>query len=383
MKKKKKLLILVNQLSFFISHRLPIARAALNDGFEVVIVYGELGNTDISLNLLEDEGFKIRYIPMDRSGINILRDLKTCFHIWKFFKVEKPDIVHLISMKPYLYGGIISRLLNIRAVVSAISGFGTLFISKNLKFKILGLLFSPIFKFSFNHSNQMIIVQNESDLKLLIKFGILNLSKIKIFKGSGVKLENFVDLKEPSGIPTVCFAARLLRDKGIYEFVSAAKILNERGIQARFLIAGDLDLNNLTGIKFDEYNKLKNEKSIEVLGYHKNIPELYAKSHIVCLPSYREGLPKSLMEAAAASRAVVTTDVPGCRDAIIPNKTGLLVPVKDPNKLADSLQWLIEHPKERVDMGKEGRKLAEKEFRIEKIAEDHLIIYKQLIPSQS
>jgi glycosyltransferase involved in cell wall biosynthesis len=125
--------------------------------------------------------------------------------------------------------------------------------------------------------------------------------------------------------------------------------------------------------------KLKHEKSIEVLGYHKNIPELYAKSHIVCLPSYREGLPKSLMEAAAASRAVVTTDVPGCRDAIIPNKTGLLVPVKDPYKLADSLQWLIEHPKERIAMGKEGRKLAEKEFRIEKIVQDHLYIYKQLI----
>ena len=229
----------------------------------------------------------------------------------------------------------------------------------------------------------MIIVQNESDLKLLIKFGILNLSKIKIFKGSGVKLENFVDLKEPSGIPTVCFAARLLRDKGIYEFVSAARILNERGIQARFFIAGDLDVNNPSGINFDEYMKLKHEKSIEVLGYHKNIPELYAKSHIVCLPSYREGLPKSLMEAAAASRAVITTDVPGCRDAIIPNKTGLLVPVKDPYKLADALQWLIEHPKERVAMGKEGRKLAEKQFCIEKIVQDHLTIYKQLIPSQS
>jgi len=360
---------------------LPIAEAAKVRGFDVVIGYGELGGADFKL--LDQKGFKIRYIPMQRGRINPFNELKTFFYIWKFFKKERPDIVHLVTIKPYLYGGIISRLLSIRAVVSAISGFGTLFVSKNLKFKILRLLLSSIFKFSFNHSNQMIIVQNESDLKLLIKFGILNLSKIKIFKGSGVKLENFVDLKEPSGIPTVCFAARLLRDKGIYEFVSAARILNERGIQARFFIAGDLDVNNPSGINFDEYMKLKHEKSIEVLGYHKNIPELYAKSHIVCLPSYREGLPKSLMEAAAASRAVVTTDVPGCRDAIIPNKTGLLVPVKDPNKLADSLQWLIEHPKERVDMGKEGRKLAEKEFRIEKIAEDHLIIYKQLIPSQS
>jgi len=360
---------------------LPIAEAAKVKGFDVVIGYGELGGAD--LKLLEQKGFKIRYIPMQNGRINPFNELKTFFYIWKFFKKERPDIVHLVTIKPYLYGGIISRLLSVRAVVSAISGFGTLFVSKNLNFKILRLLLSPIFKFSFNHSNQMIIVQNESDLKLLIKFGILNLSKIKIFKGSGVKLENFVDLKEPSGIPTVCFAARLLRDKGIYEFVSAARILNERGIQARFFIAGDLDVNNPSGINFDEYMKLKHEKSIEVLGYHKNIPELYAKSHIVCLPSYREGLPKSLMEAAAASRAVITTDVPGCRDAIIPNKTGLLVPVKDPYKLADALQWLIEHPKERVAMGKEGRKLAEKQFCIEKIVQDHLTIYKQLIPSQS
>ena len=360
---------------------MPIAEAAKVEGFDVVIGYGELGGADSKL--LEQKGFKIRYIPMQRGRINPFNELKTFFYIWKFFKKERPDIVHLVTIKPYLYGGVISRLLNIRAVVSAVAGFGTLFISKDLKFKILRFLLSPIFKFSFNHSNQMIIVQNESDLKLLIKFGILNLSKIKIFKGSGVKLENFVDLKEPSGIPTVCFAARLLRDKGIYEFVSAAKILNERGIQARFFIAGDLDVNNPSGINFDEYMKLKHEKSIEVLGYHKNIPELYAKSHIVCLPSYREGLPKSLMEAAAASRAVITTDVPGCRDAIIPNKTGLLVPVKDPYKLADALQWLIEHPKERVAMGKEGRKLAEKQFCIEKIVQHHLTIYKQLTPSQS
>jgi glycosyltransferase involved in cell wall biosynthesis len=192
---------------------------------------------------------------MHRGRINPFNELKTFFYIWKFFKKERPDIVHLVTIKPYLYGGVISRLLSIRAVVSAISGFGTLFISKNLKFKILRLLLSPIFKFSFNHSNQMIIVQNESDLKILIKFGILNLSKVKIFKGSGVKLENFVDLKEPSGIPTVCFAARLLRDKGIYEFISAARILNERGIQARFFIAGDLDVNNPTGLNFEEYNE--------------------------------------------------------------------------------------------------------------------------------
>lgn len=360
---------------------MPIAEAAKVIGFDVVIGYDELGGAD--LELLEQKGFKIKYIPMQHGRINPFKELKTFFYIWKFFKKERPDIVHLVAIKPYLYGGVISRLLSIRAVVSAISGFGTLFTSKNLKFKILRFLLSPIFKFSFNHSNQMIIVQNESDLKISIKLGTLNLSKVKIFKGSGVKLEKFVDLKEPIGIPVVCFAARLLRDKGIYEFISAAKILNERGIQARFLIAGDLYVNNPTSLNFEEHNKLKHEKSIEFLGYHKNIPELYAKSHIICLPSYREGLPKSLIEAAAASRAVVTTDVPGCRDAIIPNKTGLLVPVKDSQKLADALQWLIENPKERIAMGKAGRKFAEKEFPIEKIIINHLDIYQDLISNSS
>jgi glycosyltransferase involved in cell wall biosynthesis len=236
---------------------------------------------------------------------------------------------------------------------------------------------------TFNHSNQKVIIQNKSDLKTLVNWGVLNLSKIKLIKGSGVKLENFINLDEPKGETTVCFAARVLRDKGVYDFISAARLLKKKGVKARFLLAGELDENNTSGLNFDEYNELKKEKSIEFLGYNDNVPELYAKSHIICLPSYREGLPKSLIEAAAASRAVVTTNVPGCRDAIIPNKTGLLVPAKNPLKLADALNWLIEHPKERILMGKEGRKFAEKEFRIEKIVRDHLDIYQQLINKKS
>ena len=145
------------------------------------------------------------------------------------------------------------------------------------------------------------------------------------------------------------------------------------------MLAGDLDINNPTGLNLDDLKKIKDGGHVKILGYQKDISILYTKSHIICLPSYREGLPKSLIEAAAASRAVVTTDVPGCRDAIIPNKTGLLVPAKDSQKLADALQWLIENPKERIAMGKEGRKFAEKEFPIEKIIQNHLDIYEDLL----
>ena len=377
MKKDKKILILVNYLSFFLSHRLPIAEALLAKGFEVFIGYGELRGADPKL--LEQRGFKVNCIPMQPGSFNLLKDLKTIYCIWVFFNKVKPDIAHLITIKPYLYGGIISRLCGVRGLITAVSGLGTLFVNKDLKSKLIRLLLYPIYKFAFNHLNQKVIVQNKDDLKVLVNWGVLNLSKVKLLKGSGVKLENFTNLDEPGGTPTVCFAARLLRDKGVYEYVSAVRLLKERGIKAQFLLAGDLDINNPTGLKLDDLNKLKDEGYVEIIGYQKNIPTLYAKSHIICLPSYREGFPKSLIEAAAAGRAVVTTDVPGCRDAIIPNKTGLLVPAKDSQKLADALQWLIENPKERIAMGKAGRKFAEKEFPIEKIILNHLDIYQDLL----
>mgnify|MGYP000459688563 FL=1 len=377
MKKNKKILILVNYLSFFVSHRLPIAEALLAKGFEVFIGYGELRGADPKL--LEQRGFKVDFIPMQPGGLNLLKDLKTLYYIWVFFKRVEPDIVHLITIKPYLYGGIISRLCGVQGLITAVSGLGTLFVNKDLKSKLIRLLLYPIYKLAFNHLNQKIIVQNKDDLKVLVNWGVLNLSKVKLLKGSGVKLENFTNLDEPGGTPVVCFAARLLRDKGVYEYVSAVRLLKERGIKAEFLLAGDLDINNPTGLKLKDLNKIRDEGYVKIIGYQKDIATLYAKSHIICLPSYREGFPKSLIEAAAAGRAVVTTDVPGCRDAIIPNKTGLLVPIKDSQKLADALQWLIENSKERIAMGKAGRNFAEKEFKIEKIILNHLDIYQDIL----
>ncbi|OUU50715.1 MAG: hypothetical protein CBC25_07710 [Pelagibacteraceae bacterium TMED65] len=173
--------------------------------------------------------------------------------------------------------------------------------------------------------------------------------------------------------------SRLLSDKGVYEFVLAANIIHKRNVSAKFLIAGGLDLKNPTGLSIKDLEKLKKNKNIKFLGHQKNIPSLYANSHIVCLPSYREGFPKSLIEAAAASRAVVTTNVPGCRDSIIPNKTGLIVPVKNANKLANAIQFLIDNPKIRKSMGKSGRKLAETQFQIKRVVNIHLKIYQELL----
>lgn len=375
--KKVKVLFLVNDLYFFCTHRLPIAKSIMSLGFEVVIGYGDLGGA--SPKILERDGFILKYVPMERGGKNLFKDLKTLFLIFKLFSLEKPDILHTVTIKPYLYGGIISRITRVPSLVSAVSGLGTLFIQDDFKTKLLRLFLFPIFSFAFNHKNQIVIFQNKDDANLLTSWGVLNPKKIRLIRGSGVDLSLFKDLEEKNSIPIVCFVARLLVDKGVYEFVSAARILKKRGIEAKFYLAGTIDEKNNTGLTKNELNIIKKEGIVEVIGFQKNIPGLFSKSHIICLPSYREGLPKSLIEAAAASRAVITTDVPGCRDAIEPYVTGLLVPVKNKNALADAIQDLIEDPQKRISMGKEGRKLAEKEFIIEKIVNAHIDIYKELI----
>ena len=379
---KKNILILVNSLSFFISHRLEIAYAAKDKGYEVKVGYGELGNTNTAI--LSEKGIDCFHVPLERKSINPFKEMWSLFSIWRIFYRLKPDIVHLITIKAYLYGGIAARLARVPCVVSAIAGLGILFNQKKWRNFLFQKLLYPLFYLAFNHPNQRVIVQNLEDKKKLINWVGLDKKKILLFPGSGVNLSMFTNLSELNVVMTVCFASRLLRHKGVFDFVSAARIIKKRGIKAKFLLAGNLDLSNPTSLTHQDLNNIIKEKVVEVLGYQKDIPTLYARSHIVCLPSfYGEGLPKALIEAAAASRAVVTTDAPGCRDALTPNKTGLLVPVKNPEKLADALQWLIEHPKERVAMGKEGRKLAEKEFPIEKIVQNHLDIYQDLLVNNS
>lgn len=373
---KKKLLILVSHLSFFISHRLELAVASKDMGYKLKVVFGEL---DADLKILNDLDIDYLHLPIQRGGTNFLQDIRSIYFIWKLFRKVRPDILHLVTIKPYLYGGIIARLTNVKCVVSAISGLGSLFIHKNFKSKLIRLFLYPIYKFALNHRNQFVIVQNKEDSNTLIRWGVLKPKKIKLIKGSGVNIKEFTQLNEIDGIPTVCFAARLLKDKGVYEFVLAAELLRKKGIVAKFILAGDIDKKNPSSLSLNDLGKLKENKNIEVLGHHQNIKELYRESHIVCLPSYREGLPKSLIEAAAASRAIVTTDVPGCRDAIIPNVSGLLVPSNDSKKLADAIEWLILNPKERILMGKAGRKLATSEFNIDKVIKKHLIIYDELL----
>ena len=376
---KKSLLILVSHLSFFISHRLEIAIAAKKKGYDVKVIIGEL---DADMKYLNKKNIDCFHIPIERGGLNFFKDLRSIYLIWKLFKKINPEVVHLVTIKPYLYGGIVARLTKVPCVVSAISGLGSLFIQDKLISKLFLLLLYPLYKVALNHHNQIVIVQNNADSDFLIKWGVLKKHKIKLIKGSGVNIKKFYNFKESNKVPTISLVSRLLYDKGISEFVLAANLIKKRNINAKFLIAGELDLKNPTGLSKKDLIRIKNNKNIKFLGYQKDIPSLYAKSHIICLPSYREGLPKSLIEAAAASRAVITTDVPGCRDSIIPNKTGILIPPKNSQKLADAIEFLIHNPKIRKSMGKEGRKLAKSQFKIQGVVKAHLEIYQKLIHSK-
>ena len=376
-----KLLILVNQLSYFLSHRLPIANAAVAAGYDVRIGYGELGG--VTPEVVRQIDFPIYFVPIQRGGTNPAQELKSLYSIWRLFRVVRPDLVHLVTIKPYLYGGLVARFARVPGVVSAVAGLGSVFIRPDWRGRIFRLFLYPIYLLAFGHSNQRVIVQNKDDASVLVNWNVLDSKKIRLLRGSGVDLTVFKQLKELDCVPTVCFAARLLRDKGVYDFVAACRLLQERGIKARFWLAGDTDAGNPTSLTESELQSLRNEGVVELIGYQKDISALYAQCHVVCLPSYREGLPKALIEAAAASRAVVTSDVPGCRDVIVPNVSGLLVPVKSPEMLADALQRLIEKPADRFAMGAAGRRLAEREFAIEKIVQEHLEIYQELLERMS
>lgn len=371
---KPVLLIVVNDPAFFISHRLPIAEGARRAGFEVHIAT-KPGDAVLCIRSL---GFYHHELPLSRSGKNLLKECSSFFAIWLLCWRLRPKILHLVTIKPVLYGGIAARLSPVRGVVSAVSGLGFVFMATGLKASFFRTLVGYLYRFALGHYNSRVVFQNPDDRVELVKIGAVTDEKTVLIRGSGVDLSLCKPAPERPGIPVVTLAARLLRDKGVAEFVEAARILKSRGTLARFQLVGDLDSGNPTSIDATVLERWRGEGVVECLGFRKDIESVFAQSHIVVLPSYREGLPKVLVEAAACGRAVVTTDVPGCRDAIEAGVTGVLVPVRNAEELADAIQLLVENDDLRQRMGQAGRELAEREFSIEMIVKQHLDIYHAL-----
>jgi len=371
---KKKLLFLVNVDWFFVSHRLPIAIEALNQGYEVHIA---TGITD-KLDELQARGFIVHPLAIGRSSTGLIGELRTFLRIVQIFKKVHPDIVHLVTIKPVLFGGIAARIVKVPGVVAAISGLGYVFLAKGTKAAILRFFVARLYRLALGRRNLTVICQNPDDQKTLVQVAGIEANSVVLVPGSGVELFSYTSKPLPQGMPVVVMAARLLRDKGVAEFVAAAKILKQRGVEAIFYLAGEPDAGNPASIDEAEISAWRKDDVVELLGHVKDIAALFSQSTIVVLPSYREGLPKVLIEAAACGRAVVTTDVPGCRDAIVPDKTGILVPPRDAVSLADAIQYLLQKPEVCNQMGQAGRLLAEQKFSIEKVVSAHLEIYRTL-----
>lgn len=365
-----KLLFIVNVDWFFVSHRLPIALEAIKNGYEVHIACGV---TD-KQHYLESVGINVHPISLSRSGTSIFRELNVLKELWNIVKEVKPDVSHVVTIKGVIYGGLITRFLKVRTRVASISGLGYVFIDKSTKAKVIKFVVKRLYRLALGIDTQ-VVFQNKNDESIFINSRIIKQSQSILIRGSGVDLNQLHYIPEPSTQKTVMFLARLLKDKGLIEFCLAAKAV-KKTVDAKFVLVGDLDPDNPNSITKNELATFVDSGIVEHWGYSKNVESIIPRSHIMVLPSYREGLPKSLLEAAACGRAVITTDVPGCRDAIEPNETGLLVKPKSSDDLAQAIIKLLNDDLLRNKFGKSGRLLAEKCFDIGDVVQRHMIIYR-------
>jgi glycosyltransferase involved in cell wall biosynthesis len=372
----EKILFVVNVDWFFLSHRLPIALEAQRQGYQVHIA---TGLTD-KLDELQRHGLVVHPLALDRSSAGLGNAWRTMVELWKVFRAVRPDVVHLVTIKPVLLGGLVVRLAGVPAVVVAVSGLGFVFIARGATAVVRRWLVGALYRLALGHRNLKVIFQNPDDQAGLSKLAHLPDSKVEMIRGSGVDLTQYGHTPLPLGVPVVVLAARLLADKGVREFVEAARLLKQQGVSARFCLVGTVDPAYPTSLTDAELAQLASEGVVELWGHRSDMPRVLAAAQVVVLPSYYgEGLPKVLIEAAACGRAVVTTDHPGCRDAIDPGVTGVLVPVRNAEALADALKGLINDPARCQAMGNAGRALAESAFDVRQVVAAHLRIYQELI----
>lgn len=372
----KKLFIVVNQDWFFLSHRLPIGVAAKDAGYDVTIVSGDTGVSD----KIRDAGLKTINVPISKSGTNLKYELKTFFFLYKLFRREKPDIVHLVGLKTMLWGSLACRLAGVKAMVSAVCGLGVLFDEAHAhSFMTRSIL--KVLRITHKKKQLAVIFQNNDDKAVFLNAKIMKEEQCAFTNGSGINLQNYDYTPEPTdGFVKIIFTARMVEDKGTLVLIDAAKKLEKeyRG-KVQFLLCGGLD-NNPNGITKEVLESRCDGDYIQWLGYRKDVLELLKQSHIMAFPSwYREGLPKSVIEAEAIGRPVVTTDSVGCRDTVIDGKNGFMVPIKDSDALAAALKKLIDNPELRQTMGKNAREFAVSKFDINDVVKVHLDVYERVM----
>ncbi|MCU7904617.1 MAG: glycosyltransferase family 4 protein [Candidatus Thiodiazotropha sp. (ex Epidulcina cf. delphinae)] len=371
------ILFVVNDPGFFLSHRLPLAIAAREQGYEVCVATP----SGDGVEQIRAEGLSYRRVSLSRSGANPFAELRTIWGLYKLYRELRPSLVHHVTIKPVLYGTLAARLAKVPAVVNAISGLGFVFLAQGWFSAMARSAVLTSYRWLFSRRRLWVIVQNKDDYGYLLEQGCLSREKIELIRGSGVDTEHFTMRPETDDAPLVVLPARMLWDKGVEEFVEAARQLRRMGVKARFALVGGIDPDNPESVPAGRLAEWARQGIVEWWGNRQDMPVVFSLAHIICLPSYREGLPKVLLEAAACGRSIVTTDVPGCREVVIEGENGLLIPARQSKPLAEALRQLIDNPEKRRAMGRRARAMAEAEFSIHQVVERHLDIYRRAFDS--
>jgi glycosyltransferase involved in cell wall biosynthesis len=371
---KTKILFVTNVDWFFISHRLVIAEEVYKLGYDVFIAAEDTGRSQEII----DKGIKFINLPFSRSGTNPVQEIKTLLKFYKIYNDIKPDIVHHITLKPVIYGSITARFFKIKGVVNAVSGLGYNFTGDRMS--LVSKIMLQMMRFGFNRNNISIIFQNRDDFNELKNLKVISDRNIVFWiKGSGVDLNIFKTNTFPSFDKIkILLPIRMLWDKGVRELYDASNLLKNKYNNAiQIILAGLADEDNKAGVSAQFLKSWENGEYVKWIGYQKNMFDVYNDCHIVILPSYREGMPKTLIEACAMGKAIITTDAIGCRECVDEGINGLKVPVKDSKSLAIAIERLVNDPDKIIQMGKASRIKAESEFDINFVIKKHLEIYNQ------
>jgi len=371
-----RVLIVVNADDFFVSHRLALGTALRDAGYEVTVLAG----ASAARGTIERHGLRFLPLAIQRGSRKPLHEIATLLGILRTYVAERPDLVHHVTIKPVIYGTLAARLLGVPAVINAVSGLGFVFIERpedGIAQRALRAAVSLAYRTVLRSDRVSVIFQNPDDVASFVSAGFARPDQATIIRGSGVDLDTFRASPLPAGPPVVLVASRLLWDKGIGEFVEAARLLRARGSGARFVLVGAPDPQNPASIPEERVREWAREGFVEWWGKRSadEMPAVLSQGHVIVLPSYREGMPLVLAEAAACGRACIAADVPGCREIVRHGETGWLVPVRDAAALARAMESALTDPDELARRGAAGRRLAEAEFSRARVIEQTLALY--------
>ena len=375
-----RLLFVVNIPRFFVSHRLPLALAAKEAGYDVHVATAD--DDPSNLSRIREAGLSLHPIPLVQHGRRPVDELRTMLALLRLYRRLRPDILHHVTIKPLLYGGIAARLTRRRAVIAAMSGLGRAFRDDAGRTLRPGLGFRLALRLALPRRTTHLLFQNEADLDVFDDLGLVDRGRTTLVRGSGVDLQRFRQTTEPPPTdagPVVLYAGRLMWQKGVATFAEVADRLS--GV-ARFHVAGYSEIGSPDAVPIEMIESWAQEGRIVWLGARDDMPEVISAANIVVLPSYGEGVPKALIEAAACGRAIVTSDVPGCRDICQDGVNGLLTTPGDADELERAIRRLAGDAPLRQRMGAAGRLIAEDGFSIERVVSETLALYERVLPSR-